>query len=170
MLIIKFIMKFVGILNKDASPQQIAGGMALGAIMGITPLVSLHNLFVFVLVLMIRVNITSAILSLGLFSVFAYVFDPLFNKVGYFLLVDVGALQSLWTALYNTPFVPWTKFNNTLTLGSFVCSLLIFGPLYVLVIWLVKKYREKVMTAIQKWKVVQVFKTSRLYDLYRRYT
>ena len=32
MILFKFILKFVKILNKDASPQQIAGGMALGAL------------------------------------------------------------------------------------------------------------------------------------------
>ncbi len=170
MIALKFILKFIKILNKDASPQQIAGGMALGSIAGITPFMSLHNLIVLILILMIRVNISSAILSVCVFTAIAYLLDPLFNKIGYFLLVDVSFLAPLWTALYNTPIVPWTKFNNTLTLGSVVFALLFFWPLYFLLVWAVVKYREKLMAKILKWKIVTALKGSKLYGLYSTYS
>jgi uncharacterized protein (TIGR03546 family) len=170
MIALKFLLKFIQTLNKDASPQQIAGGMALGAIAGLTPLASLHNLVVLILVLMLRVNISSAILSLGVFSTLAYLLDPLFNKIGYLLLVRVEALKPLWTTFYNTPIVPWTRFNNTLTLGSLVFSLLLFWPLYFFLVWGVKTYRERVLAIVQRWKIVQVLKASKLYHLYQSYS
>ena len=170
MLILKFVLKFIRILNKDASPQQIAGGIALGSIIGITPFSSLHNLAVLVLILMVRVNISSALLGVLVFTAFAYVLDPLFNSVGYYLLVDASFLRPLWTALYNMPVVPWTKFNNTLTLGSLVCALVLFWPLYFFLVWAVVNYREKVMVSIQKWKIVTMLKGSKLYSLYTSYS
>lgn len=170
MLILKFVLKFIRILNKDASPQQIAGGIALGSIIGITPLTSLHNLLVLVLILMVRVNISSALLGVLVFTAFAYVLDPLFNSVGYYLLVDASFLRPLWTALYNIPVVPWTKFNNTLTLGSLVCALLAFWPLYFLLVWAVVNYRERLMVSIQKWKIVTMLKGSKLYNMYSSYS
>lgn len=170
MITIKLILKLINILNKDASPRQIAGGMALGAIAGLTPTASLHNLVVLVLVLMLKVNVTSAIFSWGLFALFAYALDPLFNKVGYHLLTGVPALTPLWTALYNTPVVPWTRFNNTLVLGSLVCSLLAFWPLYFLLAWAVAKYREKVLVWVNKLKIVQALKASKIFMLYQSYS
>jgi uncharacterized protein (TIGR03546 family) len=169
MITIKLILKLINILNKDATPQQIAGGMALGSIAGITPTASLHNLLVLVLVLMLRVNISSAILSWGLFSVVAYGLDPLANKVGYALLT-APSLQGLWTALYNTPVVPWTKFNNTLTLGSLVVALVLFWPLYFALAWAIAKYREHFLTWVNKLKLVQTLKASKLFMLYQSYS
>ncbi len=170
MITIKLILKLINILNKDASPRQIAGGMALGAIAGLTPTASLHNVVVLVLVLMLKVNVTSAVFAWGLFSLFAYALDPLFNQVGYSLLTGVPALTPLWTALYNTPIVPWTRFNNTLVLGSLVCALAAFWPLYFLLAWAVAKYREKVLVWVNKLKIVQVLKASKLFALYRSYS
>lgn len=170
MIALKFILKFIKILNNDASPRQIAGGIALGSIAGITPFTSLHNLVVLVLVLLIRVNISSAILGVLLFSAISYVLDPVFNRVGYMLLVDATWLTGFWTFLYNVPIVPWTAFNNTLTLGSLVCALVLFWPLYFVLIWSVVKYRERVMVAMQKWKIVTILKGSKLYGLYRSFS
>ena len=170
MLTIKLLLKLINILNKEGSPKGIAGGMALGAILGLTPFLSVHNLVVLILIFMIRVNIASAFVSLGVFSLFAYLLDPLFNKIGYTLLTRVSALRPLWITLYNTPIVPWTKFNNTLTLGSLVFALLLFVPLYFLVLRSVIHYREKIMTRIEKWRIVQILKASTFYDLYRKFS
>jgi len=170
MLAVKMLLKLLNILNKDATPRAIAGGMALGAIPGLTPVASLHNLIVLILIMMTTVNFTAALFSWGLFSVFAYLLDPLFNKIGYALLVQTAGLKPLWTALYNTPVVPWTNFNNTLTLGSLVFSLILFWPLYFLLVRGVINYREKVMAKVAQWKIVQILKASKLYSLYESFS
>lgn len=170
MFTIKFILSFIKSLNADASPRQIAGGMALGSILGITPAMSLHNLIVFVVILMIRVNFSAALFAWGAFALISYILDPLFNRIGYALLVQVPALQPLWTALYNTPAVPWTGFNNTLTLGSLVFALLFFWPLYFFLTWFVTVYRERIMSVVAKWKIVQILKASKLFGLYQSFS
>lgn len=170
MFTIKFILSFIKSLNADASPRQIAGGMALGSILGITPAMSLHNLIVFVLILMLRVNFSAALFAWGTFALFSYILDPLFNRIGYFLLTQAPALHPLWTALYNTPVVPWTRFNNTLTLGSLVFALALFWPLYFFLAWFVRIYRERILTVVNKFKVVQMLKASKLYGLYQSYS
>ena len=169
MLIVKLILKLIKILNQDATPSQIAGGMALGSILGITPLASLHNMIVFLLIFLVRVNITTAFFSWGLFTLFSYLFDPVFNKIGYTLLVKVQFLKPIWTTLYNTPIVPWTKFNNTLTLGSLVCALVLFWPLFFFLKWFVRIYREILANRLQKLKIVQILKASKIFSLYRQY-
>jgi len=169
MLILKMVIKFIGILNKDASPREIAGGMALGFIAGMTPLASLHNLLVLFLVIILRVNITAGIFAVGIFSGVAYLFDPLSNKIGYALLTMPG-LKGIWTSLYNMPVINWSRFNNTLTLGSLVLSLVLFYPVLVALRWGVVKYREKVMTAVQKSRLMTIWKGSSLFSLYQRFS
>jgi uncharacterized protein (TIGR03546 family) len=170
MLALKFLFKFIRILNKDASPREIAGGMALGSVAGLTPLASLHNLVVLFVVVILKVNMTAAILAVGVFSAVGYLLDPLSNRIGWLLLAGIPALKPFWTALYNTPVVPWTRFNNTLTLGSLVLSLILLWPIYLLLRWAVVKYREKVMTAVRKWRIVTIFSGSRLFGLYQRFS
>jgi uncharacterized protein (TIGR03546 family) len=165
---LKLLLKFIRILNKEASPRAIAAGLALGMIVGLTPKGSLHNLAVLFLVLMLNVNAASAFVAAGFFTLVAYLGDPLFNKVGYALLT-AKPLQGFWTSLYNTPAVPWTDFNDTLVLGSLACALALFWPVYFLNVRAVRNYREKVLVAVQKWRVVQLLKTSKLVSLYNDY-
>lgn len=170
MLVLKFVIRFISLLNKDATPRALGWGMALGAVIGITPTASLHNLVVLFVIMMTKVNFSGALLAYAVFKLFSYLFDPLFNRVGYALLVEAKPLAPLWEALYNTPLVPWFRFNNTLTLGSLVVALVLLWPLARLLAAGVKQYREKVMTRIQKWRIVTVLKASNLYALYQRFS
>ena len=64
--------------------------------------------------------------------------------------------------------VPWFGFNNTLVLGSLVTALVLLGPMALVLEWGVKKYREKLMTRIQKWRIITLLKGSNLFALYRK--
>ena len=55
--------------------------------------------------------------------------DPLSHRIGLFLLQH-PYLHSGWTWLYNQPLAPWTYFNNSVVLGSFVIGLLLLYPAY----------------------------------------
>jgi len=85
-LILKYIAKLLKALASEASPSQIAGGMILGMIIGLTPITSFHNLIIVVLILILRVNIGMALLSFLVFSGVAYLADPLFHRFGIWLL------------------------------------------------------------------------------------
>ncbi len=173
MLIAKLLMDLIKILNEKTSPKAIAGGVALGSIIGLTPKGSLHNLAIVFLLFILNVNGSAAAVATALFALFSYLGDPLFNKIGYALLT-ARPLQGLWTALYNAPTVPWTRFNNTLVLGSLLFALALFAPLFLLVDRAVPLYREryqqKVTAHMEKWKVVHVFKASKLYGLYQKFS
>ena len=84
---IKIVKRLIRILQSEISPSQIAGGVALGSIIGFTPFMALHNLVIFFLILILKVNISTALLSVALFSIIGYFTDPLANTIGFFLLV-----------------------------------------------------------------------------------
>lgn len=169
MLALKLILKFINVLNKDATPNAVAAGLALGMVLGFTPKFGLLGLFLLVLALLFTLNFSAVLVSAAVFSIFAWVGDPLFNKAGYALLT-APALKGLWTLLYNTPVVPWTRFNNTLVLGSFATGLALVLPAFFAFRWGVVKYRERILTAVRKWKITQILKASKLYGLYAQYS
>ena len=154
-------------LNSEAAPWQIALAIVLGMIIGLTPLVSAHNLLILFLVLVLRVNLAAFLASWAGFSVLALAIDPLMMMLGDSLL-SAPSLQSIWTTLYNQQWARLMQFNNTLTLGSLVISLLIAPVLFVVSRLLVVQYRQRVMMYVNKLKIVQAFKASKIFSIYQK--
>ena len=165
---IEILARLVKILRSAASPNQIAAGFIIGMIIGLTPLWTLHNLVLFVLLVVLNVNIATALFSFIIFSGIAYLMDPLFHSLGYFILVDMNVLKGLWTALYNVPVIALSKYNNTVVIGSLVTALLICLPVFLLVKKGIISYRENIDSKMQKWKIVQMVKGSKIYTIYQK--
>jgi uncharacterized protein (TIGR03546 family) len=153
-------------LNSATEPFQISLALCFAMIAGLTPLWSLHNILVLLLVLVLRVNLTTFILGWLGFSGIAYVLDPLFHVFGLHILTHNG-LRGLWTALYNTPLLRLSNFNNSILMGSLVISLMLFVPLFFLSNLVIKKYREYLLAWVMKSRLVQALKASKFYGIYQ---
>ena len=166
MIFLKLLGKLIKVLKSGESPSQLAWGFALGAILGFTPIKCLHNLVVVVLLIILNVNIAAALLAFVLYSFIAWIFDPFFHTIGFFILVKVPFLQSFWTILYNAPIAPLTRFNNTVVMGSLLFSFVMLVPNYFFFKWFVGRYRETWNEKIQKWKIIKILKGSKLVKFY----
>jgi uncharacterized protein (TIGR03546 family) len=166
MLLIKFIQSLVKALNSEGTPGQVAAGIALGAVLGLTPLMNLHNLVLFGLAIVLNVSFPGVLLGWAAFLPLGFALDPLFDAMGHVLLINLTPLRPLWTWAYNTPVVALTNFNNTVVLGSFVFWLLAFLPIFFLCRYGVTRYRETIYARLQQTKVFQVVKASKLYNIY----
>ncbi len=163
---LNILTNFIKILREGQTPRQVAGGFALGSIVGLSPTLTLQGLFLWLIILILDVNLSAAILAFTLFSLFAYLFDPLFHHLGYFLLVDVESLKGLWTALYNAPIAPLTRFNNTVVLGSFLSAIILAFPVYVGMKKFVVAYRSTIGARIERWKIYQIISKNYLVRWY----
>ncbi len=169
MFVIQFISKFIKILRSAASPSQIAGGFILGMTLGLLPsLINPLSILIVLLIIILNVNLATAIFSYAIFSAIAYLADTLFHSVGYVVLVDFTAIRGLWTTLYNSPFVPYTGFNNTLMMGSLLISIILLYPMFLLIKKSIIAYREKYEPKVQNWKWIKLIKSSQLYNFYER--
>ena len=168
LLAIKFAAKIVSVLNGEVSPRQIAAGFALGAWIGLIPFGLLPTaLFFFALV--VNVNLAILAVATAVFKLLGFLFDPLANKLGFGLLVKTGALKGLWTALYNMPIVPYTRFNNTVVMGSFALGLILLVPLYFAARIGVEKYRTSVRPTFLNSAFMKYITASKFYGYYRTY-
>jgi len=168
MFVLEFLTKLIKILRPEISPNQIAWGFVLGMILGLTPFWSLHNLLVVILIIILKVNLATALFSFGIFSAIAYLIDPLFHSFGYYLLVDLQDLNSFWTWLYNVPILALSKFNNTVVMGSLVSSLIMMIPVYFLIKIGIVNYREKIDSKIANWKFFKIIKGTKVYSFYEK--
>src|SRR5260370_7843144 len=128
-VLVKVIQLVVGALHDEGTGGQLAAGSAVGSILGLTPLVNLHNALVFAALVLLNVSFGGGMVGWAVFVPIGFLLDPLFDWIGHTLLFT-PSLTPLWTSLYNMPVVPLTNFNNTVTLGSLVFSALFFLPLF----------------------------------------
>lgn len=165
---LQFIANFIKILREGQTPAQVAGGFALGSIIGLSPILTLQGLVVWLVILILDVNLSAATLSLLIFSLIAFIFDPIFHRIGYFVLVNIEGLKDIFTAWYNAPIAPLTRFNNTVVMGSFVCALILFPLVYFGMKKFVVAYRTTIGKRIEKTKIYKAINKSWIVQTYQR--
>ena len=162
------VLKLLKLLNKGASPNQLAAAFALGFLLGLIPGWPLQAFFLIVMILLLNINLSMALFACAIGAMVAFVFDPVFHATGLWLLEDASGLQGMWTTLYNHPIAILTRFNNTVMMGAMTMGLILLLPLFFLSRWFVIEYRERLMAHLNQLKVIQLIKGSRLYALYQQ--
>lgn len=166
---LRALIKLFTVLNSEAEPGQVSLALAFSLIVGLTPLWSVHNLFILLLVLLLRVNVSAFLLGTAFFSGVAYLFDPLFHRLGLAVLM-APSLEGVWTSLYNTTLWRIERFNNSIVMGSVLVSLVLFVPSVLAGNWAIRKYRERVVAKVKQWRVVQTLTATRFFQMYRSYS
>ncbi len=165
--IIKLVQSLVKALNSEGTPAQVGAGIALGACLGLTPLLNLHNLVIVAAILFFRVSVPGAMLGWLVFTPLGFLLDPVFDAIGRALLIDNHALRGFWAAAYNTPFLALANPTNTIIVGSFLTWLVSAVPLYFLARWAVGRYRETIYARYKDAKLFRAVRASKLYGIYR---
>jgi uncharacterized protein (TIGR03546 family) len=154
------------VLNSETEPHQITLGLALGMVMGFTPMLTLHNLIVLLLVLVLRVNLSAFLVGIAIFSALAFALDPLFHSVGMAVL-QAESLQGLWTDFYNTAWGRLEHFYNSVVMGSLIVAMALFIPVVLGGNRLVVHYRAHVPGWFKENRIVTALKGSRFYEIYQ---
>ncbi len=162
---LKLLQSLFKTLHSDGTPGQVAAGIMLGAGIGLTPLLSAHNLVLFAAIVLLNVSFGGGMLGLALFTPLGFLLDPLFDRVGLALL-RAPALQGLWTDWYNIPLLPYTNFNNSVTLGSTVCWLAGTVPIYFAARWAIARYRATYGQRVLNSRFMKGLKASKAYNVY----
>ena len=169
MLLLKFIRSLFKALNSDGTPGQVAAGIMLGAALGFTPLLNLHNLIIVAAIMLLNVSVPGAMLGWMVFTPLGFALDPLFDSMGSILLAETHQLIPIWVFVMNTPILALSNLNNTVVLGSLVFWALLATPIFFLAKVGVAKYRETIFERIKKSKIGTTLKGSKLFDLYKMF-
>lgn len=167
-LILKQLFGFIKLLNSDTGTNQIAAGIAAGFILGMTPAFSLQTILVFICIFFFRIQIGAAMITAFFFAFAAYLLDPIFHSAGATFL-EIPALQGLFTTLYNMPIIPFTRFNNTVVMGSGVIAILLSPLIFVFSRILVVKYRQTVVEKFKQSKIWKAIQATSFYKWYYKY-
>lgn len=167
--LLKILQSLVKTLHSEGTPLQIGLGAALGAALGLTPLVNLHNLVVLTLLAVVNVSFGAGLLAWAVFVPVGFMLDPLFDRIGQQLLA-APALRPLFTAIDNSPGLALANLTNTVVLGSLVTWLVLFVPLCLVARALVIRYRRTFAERFANSPFYRTLKASQIYNVYRWFT
>jgi len=165
--ILKIVQSIFKTLHSDGTPNQVAWGLALGAALGLIPLMTVQVFLIFVALVMLNVSFGGGLLGWALFTPLGFILDPLFDAIGRYLLITRTDLAPLWTAVGNQPVLPYTQYNNTVTLGATLFWAVSLPLLYAGGRWGVAKYRATWGPKLEQSRLFKAIKASSLYNAYR---
>ena len=151
---IQGIAKLFAALNGNVKKSQIAAGLAWGLLLGLVPA---GNFFWIVLLLVsffFKHHHGSKFLLMAVIKLFSPLIVHPIDLLGWEVL-HIDALRPLFTSLYNMPFVPFTKFNNTLVAGGIVAGVVLSVPFFFLFMPLIDLYRRTIGPKIRNSKIVK---------------
>ena len=154
---LKYTAKLIVALNGNLGKTQIAAGFSWGLLLGLIPAGNVFWIVLFVASFFFKHHHASKLFVMAIFKLLAGLVAPLVDTVGWEVL-HIEALQPLFTTLYNMPFVPFTKFNNTLVAGGIVCGIILWLPVFALLCLLVPLYRNTLSPKIRENKLVKSIK------------
>jgi len=167
-LLLKQLYAFIKLLNSDTGTNQIAAGLACGMILGFAPFFSLQTALVLFLVFIFRIQLGAAFLSAFFFKFIAFLFDPATDFLGRKIL-ESAALKPLFTEMYNMPIVPFTRFNNSIVMGSLVFSIIMTPFLFFIFKRLVIQYRQSILERFKQSRLWKSLTATKLYLWYQKY-
>ncbi|HZN98632.1 MAG TPA: TIGR03546 family protein [Gemmatimonadales bacterium] len=166
--LLKLIQSIIKTLHSAGTPGQVAAGMALGSALGLTPLMNVHNLVIISLLVLLNVSFGGGMLGWMLFVPVGFLLDPVFDKIGLSLLT-APSLTPLWTDWTNTPLLPYTNFNYTIVLGSFVGWLVLAVPIFFAARYGVARYRATIGERVQRSRWYKAVTASQVYNIYKMF-
>ncbi len=143
-----------GLCANDSS-HQLAAGMALGMVIGLVPKGNLIAAILLVVLLSLKINRGTGLCSAFLFTWVGALLDPISHRIGWVVL-KAKSVEALFTWMIDLPVIPWTSFNNTVVLGSFLLAMGGLIPLYLGSQMLFEKYTEPVIARLTQYKLYHV--------------
>jgi len=154
---LNFIRKLFKALNSSGKPWQLTGAVVLAMFAGFLPGDSLILIDLLFLALILNVNFGLFLLFSVIFGGIGYLFDPLFESIGYSILTH-ESLNGFFTTLYNSAFFRWSSFNYTLVTGSLLVSTILAVPMYFILNRFVGLYRVQLGQRLNEWKLTRWMK------------
>lgn len=167
-LILKQLFAFIKLLNSDTGNISLAMGMTCGFILGMTPTLSLHSLLIFLILFFFRIQIGAALVTAFFFKFVAFLLDPVFHMVGSKVL-EMESLRGFFTTLYNMPIIPFTRFNNSIVMGSAVVTFTLSPLVFIASQYFIVKYRELVVARFKNTKFWKAMEATKFYQWYYKY-
>jgi uncharacterized protein (TIGR03546 family) len=159
------LAKILRVLNSEASPWQIGWAIGFGVLAGLLPF-GLLTLVILLIVCLFTVNLSTFLVVWGLSGGLMLIFGNALETFTWQHAQNPGLLN----LLASNETLQLLHLHHTQVLGAFVLGLVLLVPVAWLGVVLVRQYRQRVMVQVQKWKIVQALKATKLVKLYQEFS
>lgn len=142
-----YLAKLINALNANVKPSQISNAVCLGLLLGFVPKSNALWYLLFVFFCFVRVHKATYLSFTLIGTIIAPPFDWFFDKVG-FAILTYEPCNKYFAFLLDVPFVAFTKFNNTIVMGSLATALALYIPLCILLYFFIKLWRKTISPKI----------------------
>ena len=122
---------FKGTVRGFDTPHQLGLGVAFGIAVGLIPKDSLFPYAIGVIAILSTANL----LCFGIGVVVAHVVSPAMDHLTHLIgswFLTFSPLEPLWSTLSDFPLVAWTRFNNSVVMGTLILGILFAVPVYTM--------------------------------------
>ena len=154
-LVLRPVRLLLKALLTQSSPRQMSWGLALGVLAGLVPKGNLLAIAIGIFIAMLRINLGVAMAAAVEVTFASGYLDPVSDSVGKWILSS-ASLQDVWIRIYNTPLMPWTDFNNSIVMGSFVLGLAVAWPVHRASLPMFEYYSDLLAEHAKTWRLARI--------------
>lgn len=136
------------------TPRQLALGVVFGMLVGLIPKDSLLPYAIGILGILSTGNLLSLTISAIAFSYVSPLLDPTTHQIGSWVLT-LEPLQATWAAIYQLPMVPWTRFDNTVVMGSLILGICLTMPIHWISFRIFEKFGSSIFKFVSRTRVAR---------------
>lgn len=125
---------------------RIAGGLATGMVIGLLPKDSAIPYLLAIIATLLPHSLLAMLPSVLFFTLLSSSLDPSWDRVGHEILT-ASWFTSIGQTLESLPWMAWTRFNNTVVMGTLVTSLAAWLPVFVVSRFLIVRFQRMASTA-----------------------
>ena len=171
-MIVGWMAKIIAGLYSNRKPGEVAAAVSTAVVLTLVPGANLLWFGLFILIFFVRINQAVALVFVAVLAPFSAAADPWLHRIGHAVLTSEG-LTGAFTALYNVPLLPFTRFNNTVVMGGLIAGLALWLPVFLASRAGVMRVRLHLIPALAASKPVQMITkiplVSRLADATRHW-
>ncbi|UCF99110.1 MAG: TIGR03546 family protein [Spirochaetaceae bacterium] len=153
-MLVKWIATLIVAINANNRAGEVAAGVAFALLLALIPTGNLLWFVLFVVTFLLKINLAGELLFLALFKLLTPLADVLLHRLGA-LVLTLPLLSDVFTAAYNLPLLPLSRFNNTVVMGGLIAGLVLWIPVFLLFRWLVMLYRRTLRERIAGSRLVK---------------
>ena len=113
------------------TPHQLGLGLAFGIVVGLIPKDSLFPYVIGVIAILSTANLLCFAIGVVVAHVVSPALDQLTHVIGSWFLT-LSPLEPIWATLNEFPLVAWTRFNNSVVMGTLILGILFAVPIYTM--------------------------------------
>ena len=152
--IVKTLLKY---LNSKESIANISISITLAILYSFIPFNLIFQPFLIFLLIILNGNLLFFLFISAIMWKVSPTLFPVFHIIGDSILTN-EACQAFFVKISSIPLVNYTNWNNTVSLGGYLISIILFYPIYVVTKKVISKYRLDIYPKLKESKLLYIFK------------